>query len=147
MSENLMNIRNARVPAQRAQMEDISKRGICPFDDEYLRETHREPIEDQSEWWSVTKNDYPYEGTEVHYLLICRPHVTRPDEIPPEAMAEFGRHIARLAKNYPGGVVLMRWGDTSMTGATISHLHAHFIVGGPAREGAEKLKASIGFMK
>lgn len=147
MSDNLMNLGNARVPAQRAQMEEIARRGICPFCPEHLLAIHAAPIEWQGEWWSVTKNDYPYEGTETHYLLILRPHMTRVDELPPEAMTEFGAHIARLSKEVPGGAVLMRWGDISMTGASIAHLHAHFIVGGPSKEGAEKLKTNIGFMK
>ncbi len=145
--EPLMNLSNARLPAQRAQMEEITKQGICPFCPKHLPRTHREPIEWGGTWWLVTKNDYPYEGTVVHYLLICRQHVTRVDELPPEAMAEFGEHIAQLSQDIPGGVVLMRWGDTAVTGATIAHLHAHFIVGGPAKEGAEKLKTNIGFMK
>lgn len=145
--EPLMNLSNARLPAQLAQMEDIARRGICPFCEPHLAHTHREPIEWGDTWWVVTKNDYPYKGTTLHYLLICRSHVTRLDELPSEAMAEFGEHIAQLSKNIPGGVVLMRWGDTSMTGATIAHLHAHFIVGGPPVEGTKKLKASIGYMK
>lgn len=142
-----MNLSNAREEAQRKQMEDLSRQGICPFCPDHLEKTHREPIERRGAWWSITKNDYPYEGTTTHYLLIYIPHITRLDEISPEAMLEFNDHLAWLSKNIPGGSVVMRWGDTSMTGGSISHLHAHFIVGGPEKEGGEKIKTTVGNKK
>ena len=39
----------------------------------------------------------------------------------------------------------MRFGDVEYTGATISHLHAHIIVGGPENSKREDLKVKVGF--
>ena len=144
MAGPLMRIGNARFPEQQKQMEDITREGICPFCDEHLGRTHREPIEWQGAWWSITKNDYPYEGASIHYLLIARQHISRLDEVHPEAWIEFGMHLARLSQMATGGGVVMRWGDMSMNSASVSHLHAHFIVGGPPKEGGEKIKVSVG---
>jgi diadenosine tetraphosphate (Ap4A) HIT family hydrolase len=144
MDNSLMNIESARDPAQRAQMEDLARRGICPFCSEHLKENHREPIEREGVYWVVTKNDYPYEGTASHYLFIHREHITRVEETSPEAFKELREHVAWVAEKFPGGTFLLRSGDTTITGATISHLHAHFIVGGPPQPGGEKIKVSIG---
>lgn len=144
MDENLMNLHNAHHDAQRAQMENLIREGICPFCPDNLEVHHREPIERKGAHWAVTKNDYPYEGSVCHYLLIHQAHVTRVEDVSPEAFAELQEHLAWIAQQFPGGTFLMRSGDTRMTGATISHLHAHFVVGGPAKPDGEKIKTSIG---
>jgi diadenosine tetraphosphate (Ap4A) HIT family hydrolase len=142
-----LDMRHARTDAQRAQMGELVRMDICPFCEEYLVQHHREPIECQSRWWSVTKNDYPYAGASICYLLIFRQHTERIEDMPIAAFAELGDHVQGLTRrfNIPGATLLFRHGDTGYTGATIKHLHAHLIAGADYSETAEKLRASIGY--
>jgi len=142
-----LDIRHARTGAQAQQMLDIAAQGICPFCQEHLKATHREPIEREGQWWSVLKNDYPYEGSRVHYLFVFKEHVEDIDHVTPEGFAELLSHMqwVRDTHNLKGGTLLMRFGNTGHTGATIPHLHAHLIVGGDAEGSTEKLRATVGY--
>ena len=144
-----LNFAHARTPEQKAQMERIRKEGICPFCPEHLKANHRAPIEWKGRHWAITKNDYPYAGTALHYLAISTSHMTKIAQISDEAFAELGRHMKRISKRnrLPGGVLVMRFGDTKRTGATIEHVHAHLIAGGPLSPKAEKIKVTVGYKK
>lgn len=141
------NMRHVRTSEQRAQMEQIAAKGICPFCKEHLERTHRAPILWTGRWWSVTKNDYPYEGSELHYLFIYNKHVETLDGVQPEAFAELMEHVQRasLEHGIPGGTLFMRFGDSDYTGATVAHLHAHLVAGARAGESEDKLKVTVGY--
>ena len=148
-SSAFLNLSHARTGAQRTQMEEIIKEGICPFCEEHLRRTHAAPVEWRGKYWSITKNDYPYEGTTHHYLAITREHLTDIRELSDASSAELMRHFKKIAKlkKIKGGTVVMRFGDTNRTTATIEHLHAHIIAGGRESKAADKIKVSVGYKK
>lgn len=141
------DMRHVRTDKQRRQMEQIEAEGICPFCKEHLQRTHREPIENKGAWWSVTKNDYPYEGSKLHYLFIYNEHAETLAEVPPEAFAELMAFVQEIMRgsNMPGGTFFMRFGSSGHTGATVAHLHAHLVVGASADESADKLKVTVGY--
>jgi ATP adenylyltransferase len=145
--KSLLYLGHARTEEQRQHMSELAAEGICPFCDEHLEREHREPIEARGTWWSVTKNDHPYKGARLHYLLIYRSHATTLAELPLEAFTELGAHLQWLEQTHdlPGGTFFMRFGDMPHTGATIAHLHAHVVVGASAGESTEKLKVSVGY--
>ncbi|MCA9367364.1 HIT domain-containing protein [Candidatus Kaiserbacteria bacterium] len=146
---DLFNFNHVREPAQREQMEKLQAAGICLLCPEHITTYHREPIEQDSDWWMVTKNDFPYKGTKVHYLFVYKPHTANVANITPEAWADLGAQITLLQKRLqiPGGAFFMRFGDTDYNGSSITHLHAHVISGVPHDEAGDKIEVKLGYKK
>lgn len=110
-------------------ISQIRADGVCPFCPENLAAYHKNRILKEGAYWLITDNMYPYEGAKHHALLIHKNHITSLAEISPEGWAEFKSFIDWFAaeRNIPGGALLLRFGDTAYTGASVSHLHANFV--------------------
>jgi ATP adenylyltransferase len=132
--ESLYHVPSGRGPDQRRYMEELEAAGICVFCPEHFATYHREPIEIEGRHWYVTKNDYPYEGTLAHYLIVPYDHVVSFDELPDEAGAElWSLKRALKAKLAPLGVATVeRSGDMRYNGGSVAHLHVHFVAAEPA---------------
>lgn len=129
MTEHHVNLDNARHEDQLEVMKTIIDDGVCPFCIDSLRKYHKKPIIDESDHWIVTSNQWPYEHTSAHFLLIARHHIQTITELPSGAFEELGSHVKHLIDNYDldyGGLA-MRFGDIRYTGATVNHLHAHVL--------------------
>jgi ATP adenylyltransferase len=144
-----LNMMNARFPEQLSQMKDLEKKGICPFCRKNFEANHREPILREGKNWLVTKNDYPYEGSKLHLLLVYKKHVDSIEKISEKDINELFGHIKWVKKEFkiPGGAFVMRFGDMHYNGATIYHLHSHIITGYKQKSTAESLKIKIGYKK
>jgi diadenosine tetraphosphate (Ap4A) HIT family hydrolase len=131
MSDELMNIENARTDLQRQNMEKIAAEGFCPFCPENMQKYHTPPILRTGEHWYVTPNMYPYENTKHHFLFVTNAHITDTKDLSSSAWAELQSHIAWVIAEHgiEHGTLLMRSGNMEKTGATVMHLHAQFIVG------------------
>ncbi len=129
--EPLMQIGNARTKLQADTMQKIHEEGFCPFCPEHIQKYHTPPIVRTGSHWYVTPNMYPYDNTKFHFLFITTAHITDSNDLSSEAWAELQEHIKWLIAEYKmsNGTLLMRSGDMTKTGATVSHLHAQFIVG------------------
>jgi diadenosine tetraphosphate (Ap4A) HIT family hydrolase len=105
------------------------------------------PVLHQNDSWLVTMNSWPYTGSRLHFLLIARKHVERIQDLSPEARAGFFDAFDWISvnKEFSGGSFIWRTGSTDMTGASVSHLHAQFIVGEEREEGSEKILGLVGF--
>jgi ATP adenylyltransferase len=127
--ESLYHVAAGRGPEQRRHMEDLEAAGICVFCPEHFAAYHREPIEMEGSHWYVTKNDYPYEGTSAHYLVVPHDHVVSFDELPDEAGAElWALKRALKAKLEPLAVATVeRSGDMRYNGGSVAHLHVHVV--------------------
>lgn len=144
--KNTVHLAHGRTDEQLEVMRRIQKDGVDPFDWSLLPKYHREPIIKRGEFWVITPNDYPYEGSTLHLLLIYRDAVQRITEVDQAAFLELWESLAWIEKEYrlTHGALVMRFGEPSLTGASVHHLHLHIIVG--SREVTdEKLKASIGY--
>ncbi len=142
-----MDLEHARLPEQRAQMEQLIRDGICPFCRDDFEANHRNPIILEKGFWLVSKNDFPYAGSQEHLILVHKKHVTKISEIDHGAWAELGVILAKLEEDrgFPGGTFMMRFGSMDYTGATIAHLHAHIVVGVSKSESEGKLLTMIGY--
>ncbi|HEY4514729.1 MAG TPA: hypothetical protein VJJ22_01055 [Candidatus Paceibacterota bacterium] len=145
------NIIHVRSDEQKQVMEDIISRGHCPFCLENLLKYHKEPIIKEGKYWILTKNQWPYEGTNIHLLAISKKHCTQLTEIEKGAGDELLELLALTEKEFalPGGSFFIRFGDTDYTGATVQHIHAQLISGGPrlGPDGSEsdKLKVKLAY--
>lgn len=113
-------------------INQIAKDGVCPFCPEHLKKYHAHPLDERKFWW-VTDNMYPYKPNLHHRLLIHKKHITHVREISPEAWTELDEIIISETNKrvMDGGTLIMRFGLTKFTGASVSHLHAQLLQSNP----------------
>ena len=142
--ESLYFMDHARTDEQRRHMEDLEEAGICVFCPEHFEEHHREPVEITGEHWYVTKNDFPYVGTAAHYLIVAREHVKSFDELPDEAGAELWSLKRQLKERLAPAAEAMveRSGAMRYNGASVAHLHVHFVALDPEPEKTVRFRVS-----
>ncbi|MBI5138613.1 MAG: HIT domain-containing protein [Candidatus Vogelbacteria bacterium] len=132
--KNFVDLNNARPGhSYHSVISNIVKDGVCPFCPDKLAKYHKNPIEMKGKFWLVTKNMYPYTAVKHHLLLIHKKHIEHISEITKDAWLELQRTIKKLSKqkNVQGGSLMLRFGDTHFTGASVNHLHAHIIQSDP----------------
>lgn len=110
-------------------IDQIKKDGVCPFCPENIQKYHPNPIVNEGSYWLLTNNAYPYEGAKYHLLIIHKRHIESLGEVTPEAWDELKFMIETFVAEHkiPGGSLMMRFGKTSYTGASVSHLHVNFV--------------------
>ncbi len=125
-----VNLDNARLDEQRRVMENIVSDDVCPFCPEHLEKYHKQPILRSGEHWVLTPNQWPYENTRVHLLAIAAYHAESLNDLRKGSMDELQEHFqwAEFTYKVAAGGLAMRFGDVMENGATVNHLHAHFIV-------------------
>ncbi|MDO8510166.1 MAG: HIT domain-containing protein [bacterium] len=145
---NFVNIGEARLPEQKSVMEQIIKDGVCPFCPENLRRYHKEPTLREGKYWLLSKNQWPYEHTNAHFIAIHKEHIEHIKDLAPEAGAELVVLFAWAAREYniPGGAVAIRFGESEHGnyGSSVLHLHAHLIQPDLENPQGEKIKFKIG---
>ena len=125
----LYHLPAARTEAQRRQMEELEAAGVCVFCPEHFARHHANPVESSGEHWYVTKNDYPYDGTSAHYLIVPHRHVASFDDLPDEAGAELWaiRRALNAALRPAAVATVERSGDMRYNGGSVAHFHVHFV--------------------
>jgi len=124
-ADALYDLSAARSEDQRRYMDELEAAGVCIF----CSKEHRAAVELSGKHWYVVKNDYPYEGTSAHYLIVPHAHVSSFDELPDEAGADLWA-IKRELKDRLDPVALAtveRSGDMRYNGGSVAHLHVHFV--------------------
>ena len=146
---NHVDLENARFDDQKKVMQEIIQNDESPFLLKNLRKYHQLPILKEGKYWYVTANQWPYEHTLQHFLIIAQEYWTDIAEITPAAAAEFMALAQWLTKEYqvPGGAFCMRFGDTNYSAASVNHLHAQFIVPDISAADFEPTKFKIGKSK
>lgn len=141
-----VDLQNARYDDQRAVMQEIVGAAHCPFCSENLKKYHKQPIIIEGEYWLVTPNQWPYNHTRVHLLLILKEHVETLTDLPPQAGAELVKLSAELCEKYnvAGGGLALRFGDTNYSAGTVKHLHVQFIVPDIESPEFEPVRVKIG---
>lgn len=142
-----MNFGNARDPEQLKRMRYLAKNKSCHFCKEAFLKTHTAPVIYNGKYWFVTGNDFPYKGSKYHYLIVSKKHITNLGEITPKSQIELFKTINWLKKilKTKGESVFVRSGDMNYTGATLDHLHFHFLVGKKKDKNTEWLMVTLGY--
>ena len=122
---------NARTAGQLAEMRRLDAAGICLFCPDALARHARQRILLRTRHWAVTPNEFPYQGTSLHLLLVPDQHAGDLLELSADVRQDFWEALGAVARghklsHYGLGV---RNGDCRYTGATIEHVHAHVLVG------------------
>ncbi len=139
------NLTNGRTPEQLEQMRRLEESGICAFCSKHFNAEHKNPVEFETDNWVVTKNDYPYQNTKLHVMLIPKVHVKTVSELSKAARSEYLDLIARIEThwNLESYAQFMRSGDIQYNGATVEHLHAHVIVGDYENDDFEPVRVKL----
>ena len=109
-------------------ISSIEEKGKCPFCPDNFK-YHKEPILKSEGGWFITKNSWPYENTEYHFVIIGKKHKENFLELEDSDFKAVKSLVNWAIKefNIKGGAITMRFGDTDHTGATVCHLHFHLI--------------------
>lgn len=133
IEKSFVEISNAGRPGDdgtyRKVIEQISSDGVCPFCPDHLKQYHKNPILKETDSWVVTTNMYPYANAKHHFLLILQKHKNDTKDLSAAEWQDLHTQIGWLVESYkiPGGTLMMRGGNMAHTGASVTHLHAHFI--------------------
>lgn len=146
---NYIDIDNAREDDQRSVMENIAEAAHCPFCRENLAKYHQQPILKEGKFWIVTTNQWPYEHTKHHFLLIYKVHALNLGDLSPAAGQELFKLVAELEKDcqFKGGGLAMRFGDTDYSAGTVNHLHVQLIEPDFSAPDFEPVRIKIGKSK
>lgn len=142
MKDTFVNLDNARFDDQRKVMEEIKAVGECPFCADGMTKYHKNPIIKETSHWLAKQNDYPYDGTKVHLLLISKDHTEKLADLTPEMGADLVLML-QWAEEYfaiESGAFALRFGDIRYNGASVKHLHVHLVVGDVHDPNHEKIK-------
>ncbi len=148
-----VNMSNSRDPEQRRRMQKLIDAGICYFCRGGSEEEQTLPTTiHETEWWYVCPNNFPYLGSVHHYLLVPKRHMKRASELDTREIVELFELLAWLEDHLgvTGYSMFARSGDMEYTGATLDHLHFHFLVGEKKTEdmtAENRLLVTLGWKK
>jgi ATP adenylyltransferase len=110
-------------------LAEIAEAGVCPFCPDNMK-WHPNPILARHGDWFATKNGQPYDNAEQHYLIIGEVHKVHLAELTATDLENVHELASRLTHGdeVVGGGLVLRFGPTKYTGATVQHLHFHLII-------------------
>lgn len=129
MTRSFVQKRYAKSEEYKHVLAKITGHGKCPFCYENLRDysfSKHTPVKTTHGWYLLLCS-WPYKGARHHYLIIPKRHCESLEKLTAEDM----RQVLQLARhavkkfNIKGGGLLMRFGDSLYSGATVLHLHFH----------------------
>jgi hypothetical protein len=129
MSKKFVDPRYAKSGEYKKVLNRIAGKKICPFCPKNFK-FHKSGILKKIGSWFITECGWPYTHASHHFLIIGRRHKEKIEQVSPKDFREILDLVKWARKEYKieGGALAMRFGDTRFTGATVVHLHAHFIV-------------------
>ena len=132
---------NARKQKQLDIMMDLETAGMDPLDPDVIDQE----ILFTTDYWYISQNRFPYEGAELQFLIAARYPIYRMEDINESMWFDLNKVIGALTSefNIPGGAFCFRFGEPSLSGASLKRLHAHLIM--PKEEA--KVKFSVGGYK
>lgn len=132
---------NARKQQQLDIMMNMEMTGQDPLAPEIIDQE----ILFTTDYWYISENRFPYDGAELQFLIASRYPVYKMEDMSQEMWIDLNKVLDVLTAefNMPGGAFCFRFGDPSLSGASLTRLHAHLIK--PKEEA--KVKFSIGGYK
>ena len=123
----LVDARYAKSGFYRKVLGAAAREQACPL---CTLKWHTNPVLKTIGNWFITETIQPYENAKQHFLIIGKRHKEDLRELTAKDWEEMSRLQKWAIRKYriKGRGIAMRFGDTAHTGATISHLHMHFIV-------------------
>lgn len=131
LSENsFVDIANCRSTKQQETYLKIYRENYDPFAERSSIEALGNEIFDESDHWITIKNKhYKHTDRKHHLVVILKRFIKTPDDLTEEEILDAFKVIRELNKTLQisGGAILMRYGDTRLSGASVKHLHFHVV--------------------
>jgi ATP adenylyltransferase len=127
-TSRIVNSRFAKSGEYRGVISTIEALGRCPFcPDNFLY--HKKPILKKINGWRLTENSWPYKNARKHFIIVAPVHKEQLIQLTESDVVAIFRLSQWAIKkfNIRGGALTLRFGESDVTGATVSHLHAHLI--------------------
>ena len=127
---SFVDVRNTKGKSDyRRTIQEIIDAGVCPFCPEHFS-WHKNPTLQNEGDWLVTASTWPYENAKLHFLIICKSHKENFSELSIQDFGSLMKLVSWASDSYgiEGGGLILRFGSTKYTGATVAHLHFHLIV-------------------
>lgn len=123
----------------RKVIQDIIDSGVCPFCPKNFK-WHQNPILKKSENWFITTSTWPYKDSKHHFLIICTDHKESFSDLTTKDFKIVQKLTNWVIDDHglKGGALILRFGSTKYTGATVVHLHFHLIVPEVDKDGRTK---------
>lgn len=124
-----VDVNNARNDEMVKVLEQIVTEGIDPFSLDHMGKHHKKPILKIGKHWFVTENQWMYPNSKHQFVFVTIKYAESFTDLDPEVFVELLSLATEFCEEYSikGGALCMRFGDTSLTGATVKHLHAQLI--------------------
>lgn len=117
-----------RNPEYQQWLQRILDSGKCPFCEENWPGEHK-PAYEIKNFWILTENAVKSPLAIHHWLLICRRHITRADDLTNEEKLElFEIYNSIIEKNDLEYLTLVIRSGNPGTGSSVAHLHAQIFV-------------------
>ncbi|MBI2013353.1 MAG: hypothetical protein HYS87_00770 [Candidatus Colwellbacteria bacterium] len=145
MANKFIDKRYAKSEYYKEVLTEINESRVCPFCPKHFK-WHKKPILRVRGGWIITESMQPYKNSKYHFIMVAPKHKEQFKEV----TANDWRYISYLVKwvikefSIKGGGFIMRFGDSTHTGATVRHLHAHLIVPKVSRGRAKAVYFPIG---
>jgi diadenosine tetraphosphate (Ap4A) HIT family hydrolase len=125
-----VDINNVRSETMRKKWQQIIDDGVNPFDPQHVEKYIDGEIIKKGTHWYVFQNDQPYPGVKYQFVIVSNEFKSSFTELTHEEMIEFYTIAEILTKEYeiPGGGLIMRFGDTNVSGGSVKHLHGQLLV-------------------
>lgn len=125
-----VDLSKTRDQKQLAEYEVIEQNQICPFCVEHRdRYTQGKRLYDGEFWW-IFENNWPYENTAKHIMLVYKKHAVYLEDIDSRAGGELHLQLKEIEKdnnNISLAALVGRFGFVYWTGASVNHLHFHLL--------------------
>ena len=127
--KKVVDLKYAKSKNYKKTLETIEKTAKCPFCKENFK-YHKKKILKTYKNWFITESSWPYENAKFHFLIISEKHKEEFSDLKTSDFKIVSDLVNWAIKKYKikGGALTLRFGDTQWTGATVCHLHFHFIV-------------------
>lgn len=101
---------------------------ICPLCPDGLKMGCNDIIRSQ-DGWNLILNEFAYEHTRVHALIIPKVHITALNELSAQDWEAMQQLASWAIEHFQikGGALTIRFGDAHYSGASVHHLHFHLI--------------------
>lgn len=127
--KKVVNTKYAKSREYKKTLETIEKTARCPFCKDNFK-YHKKPVLRNAGDWIITPSSWPYKNSQYHFLIICQKHKENFGNLKTPDFSSVAKLVKWAIKKYKikGGGLILRFGDTLYTGATVCHLHFHLIV-------------------
>lgn len=145
---SVVDIAHARSDEYRRALTQIAQDGNCPAP--YCQDKadyHTHEIDDSAQYWRVTQNSFNYKDARLKFLIIHKVHIENILDMTLSAWTELHDIVRRLVAEHDikGATLMMRFGDKSFTGGSVTHLHAHLIAGYPRAKNSPPITTLIAY--